>query len=46
MRSRPDGDQKYVETAKNEDGNAEAAGVGGERATAMSCRAVRLGVTD
>lgn len=46
MRSRPEGDQNYGVTAKNEDGNAEAAGVGGERATAISCRAVRPGIPD
>lgn len=46
MRSRPDCDQNHGETARSEDGNAESAGVGVERATAISCRVVRPGVTD
>lgn len=46
MKSRPDCDQNHGETAKNEDANAESAGVGEERATAISCRVVGLGVTD
>lgn len=46
MKCRPDDDENYGETAKNEDGNAEAVGLGGEMAIAISCRAVRPGVNN
>ena len=45
MKCRPDGDQNYRETAKKEDGKAEAARLGGEKAIAISCGVVRFSIT-
>lgn len=46
MKCRPDDDQNYGETARNEDENSKAARVDEEMAIAISCKTVKPGVND